>query len=322
IYKDLTIYIWTNNSEVLVNDKNFLAYKIEMKDSAGSKFLDEEPPQDSENEYYVNLRDGCYDLNLISYLQCGLGFWYYRQLFGLRDGLFQVRSDNLILFQPNVDFGSSIYYSFIAEDQPTVAVIPDTIDFGDVSMDSEYFANVLVKPANEKPISIWDFKVVLGEIKGVSIQSIEPVPGQDQKITLGKGDSAKILLKLSPKKYGKVSTSLTFSSNDKKNPLVSIPIRANVVGGSGVEIINCGFDIHLVKKEKNTFEFVVDSDLVDPISCEVYNIIGNKLLNISEWNNTTSKITINLNSFANGLYFAKFSQGGFTKVIPILLINE
>ncbi len=322
IYKDLTIFIRTNNYEVLVNDANFVAYKIEIKDSAGRKILDKEPPHNSENEYDVKLRDGCYDLNLISYLQCGLGFWYYRQLFGLRDGLFQVRSDNLILFQPNVDFGSSIYYSFIAEDQPTIAVVPDTIDFGDVSMESEYFANVVVKPANEKPISIWDFKVVLGETKGVSIQNIEPVPGQDQKITLGKGDSAKILLKLSPKKYGKVSTSLTFSSNDKKNPLVSIPIRANVVVGSGVEIINCGFDIHLVKKEKNTFEFVVDSDLVDPISCEVYNIIGNKLLNISEWNNTTSKITINLNSFANGLYFAKFSQGGFTKVIPILLIND
>ncbi|MGB9852746.1 MAG: peptide-N-glycosidase F-related protein [Candidatus Kapaibacteriota bacterium] len=324
VYKNLSVIVKTNNFNVLNNDPNFIPYRVRITDSSGLVLMEQTySTPNSETESVVQLKDGCYSLLFESFLECGLGFWFYRQFYGLTDGLFQLRSDNLVLYQPGVDFGSFIYYSFIAEDQPTVTVQPDTVDFGNVPQNSERFMNIIIRPMNRKEISVWDFKVVLGETKGFSIDRIEPEPGVGQNWTVGKEDSIKVILKFSPKKIGKVSSSLTFSSNDKKKPLVSVPLKANVLGGSDVEFVNDYFDIFLASKDKKRFEFVFNANPpAGSLACDVYNVMGGKLSGVSEINYLTNKVLIDMSSFANGLYFVKFNLGKFVKIIPIIIFDD
>lgn len=320
IYKNIIVSVRTNNFNVLPFDTAEFRYNFRLynkDDLVVSEYYYVYPSSDYST--VLNLLEGCYEMYFVSRYECGLGFWYYRYLFGLTDGLFQLLSDDLVLFKPNIDFGSHIHYAFIAEDQPTVLSIPDTIDFGNVYLGNEYYKEAIIKPANKREISIWDFKIVLGETKGFTIERIEPQVGSNQKINLAEGDSARIVVKLNPKKLGKVTSNLTFSSNDRKKPLVSIPIKAFVMDQSGVNEWNDNFELIVIEKKKNVYEFLVSSDDVSNLTCQIYNVLGKKISQINCNLEFNQKFEISFDGFPSGIYFVQLQTKRKFKVIPVLI---
>jgi len=60
-----------------------------------------------------------------------------------------------------------------------------------------------------------------------------------------------------------------------------------------------------------------------PVSLQVYDIIGRKVLNINEGikSSGTHRVTLSLSTLSSGTYFCKFSAGGFQKTRKIMLIK-
>jgi hypothetical protein len=322
LYKNLVVKLRTNNYDALTSNPEVRPYSLMVVNGKGSILLQRNDYLPSSN--YTDtliLDDGCYELHFYNEFECGLGFWYFNRLFGLQDGLLQLTSDNLVLYQPGVDFGYSLHYHFIAEDQPTVSVFPDTVDFGNVELGKDAFYEVIIKPSNNKGLTAWDFKIVLGESKGLTIERIEPQISSNQKIELKYGDSAKVLIKFTPKKEGKLSTSLTFSTNDRKNPLVVIPIKAYVIGGSNVEDDRNRFDVVVSPKGPNLYEVIIPTGFFDMLHCEIYNLIGEMVKSYEFDFGRSDTFTLDLSLLPAGMYFVKFTGEKEIKVLPLLVVK-
>lgn len=321
-YNNLIIKVKTNNYNVLSNDPFAQPYSFYIQDSKDSLILFKKDllPSTTYSDT-INLDNGCYEFYFENEFECGLGFWFYKQYLGLNDGLLQLTSDNLILYQPNIDFGRSLHQFFIAEDQPTIQFYPDTINFGNVSITQTVTQKAIFKPANQKGISLWNFDLVLGSTKGFSIAKIEPEPDQNGVWNLSYGDSVVVHILFTPKKVGKTSTSLTFFTNDKKNASVSIPIRANVVSESFVEDNAFAPSIELINRKNNLYVFNIDIPENEILTCSIYNLLG-KLVSLEIINPYLSQYNVDMTKFESGCYWITFQTIKSIYVFPVIVINN
>jgi len=321
-YKNLAIKLTTNNYNVLSSEPNIRPYSYVLKNSKDDVIIEKNDFLPSST--YIDsiyLEDGCYEFSFFNEFECGLGFWFYQRNFGLNNGLLQINSDNLTLYQPNVDFGKSLHFFFYTEDQPAVQYSPDTLLFGDESLNQTTTCKAIIKPKNLKGISVWNFDLVLGESKGFAITKFEPPANQSGKWDLSFGDSLVVYITLTPKKAGKVSTSLTFYTNDKKNPVVTIPVRANVVSENFVQNESDNLFVELAKSNNNVFEFNIDGSAFANTTISIYNILG-KLLKMEKLNYANGRVEIDLKSYDSGCYWILFQNGKTHIAFPVLVIKE
>jgi len=163
--------------------------------------------------------------------------------------------------------------------------------------------------------------LVLGESKGFAITKFEPPANQSGKWDLSFGDSLVVYITLTPKKTGKVSTSLTFYTNDKKNPVVTIPVRANVVSENFVQNESDNLFVELAKSNNNVFEFNIDGSAFANTTISIYNILG-KLLKMEKLNYANGRVEIDLKSYDSGCYWILFQNGKTHIAFPVLVIKE
>lgn len=312
-YENLKIILRTNNYNVLTNNPDLRPYSYQILDSKSNivfqrnDFLPSNLYIDS-----INLEEGCYEFKFFNEFECGLGFWFYNRIFNLTTGSLQITSDNLVHFNPQPDFGYSIYTNFRTDKQQTVSFSPDTLNFGFVKINSKKTKEVIIKPKNNKGLTVWDFKIILGERRGFAIEEITPNPNEDNRWNLSANDSISVKISFNPTKIGESATSLTFFSGDLKNPMVSISLIG--IGDDGSFINEDNLEILLISQNDNIYEFNVNKSAFNSTNVEVYNIIGKLLYQQQIANN---KLRLDMTGFDTGLYFIRFYNLAKNSFFPI-----
>jgi hypothetical protein len=109
------------------NYNGYKPYKLRLLGADGKEVFSRGDYQPStQYKDTVNLENGGYELVFENSLNCGLGFWYYQRYYQLTNGNLNLKSDDILMYQFPVDFGSEIRHSFIVDNQPTALYAPDS----------------------------------------------------------------------------------------------------------------------------------------------------------------------------------------------------
>ncbi len=317
-YQNLKIMLRTNNYNVLTNDPDFRPYSYQILDSQGKIIF-------SRNDFlpssiYIDtimLKEGCYEFKFFNLFECGLGFWFYNRFFNLNTGSLQLLSDDLVHFNPQPDFGASIFVNFRTAEQQTLIYNPDTLNFASVKVNDKATKDIIIKPKNEKGLTLWDFKIILGDKRGFFIDNITPQPNSNQQWILKEKDSVLVTVSFAPRKSGNSATSLSFFTSDLKNQLASIPLIG--MGDDGSFVFEEDFDIDLLAQKNNVYEFILNKETIKPVNLKIYNILGQILLHLQDIGNHRR---LDLNRFDTGIYFLYLSNGSYIRTYPLILLKK
>ncbi len=322
-YQNLVINLRTNNYDVLpFYDGVVRPYSYELFSADGKQVF-------AKNEllpstYYrdtLNLQNGCYEFVFNNLFNCGLGFWFYQRYYNLSNGSLEFASDNLLEHRFQLDFGSQIRHSFRVDFQPTVSFYPDTLDFGSVEIGKSKVLNVIVKPSNLKGLVVKDPKIPFGTQKGLKIEKIMPEPDNLGNINLSSSDSATIVISFQPSKEGKITGTLSFLTNDKKQPSSSVPIigfgkNPNSVGTMTIEE---GVNLYY-KNHSKCIVILVENDLLNIYKVDVFSVLGDLVYSIAEPKENCGVICLPI-FLANGAYYVKIDLGNVVVAKPLLVFD-
>lgn len=325
-YQNLSINLLTNNFNVLFSNYNgYKPYKLRLLSADGKEVFSRNDYQPS-TQYSdtINLENGGYELIFENSLNCGLGFWYYQYYYQLNNGNLNIKSDDILLYQFPVDFGSEIRHSFIVDYQPTALFAPDSLHFGNVLVGNSKTFSMIVKPANNKGIALANPQILMGATKGLKIEKITPELNQNGEAVLNEGDSLIIDISFTPNKAGKVSSSLTFSTNDRKKGTISIPILGYGVNPDDVSssLEQNDFDIYF-DKSSNSILLNIRNGFFHIQSVEIYSLLGDLLHYSGEIlaDNKVELLRCGIN-IANGVYIVKITSKEGIIAKPVIVVSR
>lgn len=325
-YQNLSINLQTNNYNVLFSNYNgYKPYKLRLLGADGKEVFSRGDYQPS-TQYRdtVNLENGGYELVFENSLNCGLGFWYYQRYYQLTNGNLNLKSDDILMYQFPVDFGSEIRHSFIVDNQPTALYAPDSLLFGNVLLGSSKTITMIVKPANNKGVILANPQILMGANKGLKIEKLVPELNKNGEAILGEGDSLLIEISFTPNKTGKTTSSLSFSTNDRKKGTVNIPIIGYGVNPDDVSspIEQKNYEIYF-DKSSNSILLDAKNGFLHIQGVEIYSILGD-LMHFSGEILASGKVELMRcgNNIANGVYIVKIAskEGIITK--PVLIVSR
>ncbi len=325
-YQNLSFNLLTNNFNVLFSNYNgYKPYKLRLLDAAGNEVLSRNDYQPS-TQYSdtVNLENGGYEVIFENSLNCGLGFWYYQYYYQLNNGNLNIKSDDLLMYQFPVDFGSEIRHSFIVDNQSTALYAPDSLLFGNVLVGNNKTISMIVKPANNKGITLANPQIIMGATKGLKIETIIPELNKNGEAFLGEGDSLIIKISFTPNKVGKTTSSLSFSTNDRKKGTINIPIVGYGINPDDVSSTpeDKNVDIYF-DKSSNAILLNIRNGFMHIQSIEIYSILGD-LLHYSGEILADGKVELMRcgSNIANGVYIVKIAskEGIISK--PVIVVSR
>ncbi len=310
-----------NNSEVMDLTSSPYTYFITDVNSE-YKFIKEKTFNNQIIRDTVNLDSGYYTLTIENPQGYGLGFWMYAQLYGLKNGLLKVYSNQYMIKQFPYDWGNFYSWSFVVA--PQIQLLTDVannkIAFGEVNINEKLVKEIKIFPANSKGIEISDIKLPLSSTKKFSIIEEKSTASPNPRILTQK-DTITLKIEFEPLSKGNKNASLTIVSNDKyysskQIELTGIGIDPNSVNDSDIKDL---FDINLTNIDNTNLKVAINNHTNQFLrNYTITNIAGQSLLksNIDNRN----EFTIDIQSLQNGVYFITFVSdiGAITKKFSVI----
>ena len=150
-------------------------------------------------------------------------------------------------------------------------------------------------------------------ISGSSKSDFEIVYPTSQSFSIKPGKSENLMIQFGTANLAKANATVKMYSNDFKNPLYTFAISANGVVPSSVNAISK--DLVKVYPNPNAGEFTVELDNGLNKSIEVTDLTGRVILVSTT---KEDKATINISTFAKGVYYVKVQSNNSVEVIKVI----